>query len=88
MVPDGTKLLNKDGETFAQQVTGTFLYYSRASYSTMRVALSAIVSEQAIPTENTMKKVIQFLDYSASQEETVITYHTSNMVLECHSDAL
>ena len=28
-----------------------------------------------------------FLDYAASQEEAVITYHASNMVLACHSDA-
>ena len=28
-----------------------------------------------------------FLDYAASQEEAVITYHASDMVLACHSDA-
>ena len=33
-----------------------------------------------------MEKVITFLDYAASQEDAVITYHASDIVLECHSD--
>ena len=70
-----------------QQVTGTFLYYARAVDSTMLVALSALASEQAIPTKKTMKKVMTFLDYAASQEEAVIIYYASDMVLACHSDA-
>ena len=53
----------------------------------MMVALSALASEQASPTRKTMEKVMTFLDYAASQEEAVITYHASDMVLACHSDA-
>ena len=53
----------------------------------MLVALSALASEQAKTTRNTMGKVMTFLDYAASQEEAVITYHASEMVLACHSDA-
>ena len=34
-----------------------------------------------------MKKVWQFLDYAASQEEAIITYNASDMVLSVHSDA-
>ena len=34
-----------------------------------------------------MKKVDQFLDYAASQEQAVLTYEASNMVLAVHSDA-
>ena len=84
--PDGTPLLDKDGKKFVQQVTGTFLYYARAVDSTMLVALSALASEQASPTQKTMEKVMTFLDYAASQEEAVITYNASDMVLACHSD--
>ena len=69
------------------QVTGTFLYYARAIDSTMVVALSALASEQASPTENNMKKVMIFLDYTVSQEEAVVTDHASDMVLACQSDA-
>ena len=52
----------------------------------MLVALSALASEQASPTQK-KEKVMTFLYYSASQEEAVITYHASDMVLACHSDA-
>ncbi len=49
--------------------------------------LSSIASEQAAPTEQTMAKVKQLLDYCASQEEAIITYNASKMVLAVHSDA-
>ena len=84
---DSAALLDKYGKKLVQQVTGTFLYYVRAVESTMLVALTALVSEQAIPTKNKMEKVMRLLDYAASQEEAVITYHASDMVLACHSNA-
>ena len=34
-----------------------------------------------------MKKCKQFLDYAASQEEEILTYKKSDMVLAIHSDA-
>ena len=34
-----------------------------------------------------MERVRQLLDYAASQEEAVLTYHVSNMSLAVHSDA-
>ena len=54
----------------------------------MLVALSAIAADQATPTKNTLEKVDQLLDYAASQEDAVITYHARDMVLAIHSDAL
>ncbi len=33
-----------------------------------------------------MERVRQLLDYAASQEEAVLTYHASNMILAVHSD--
>ena len=84
---DDSPLLVKADKKFVQQVTGVFLFYARAVDSTMLTALSAIASEQATPTENTMKKCKQFLDYAASQEEAIIAYKKSDMVLSIHSDA-
>jgi len=78
--------LNKEGKLFVQQVLDTFLYYARAVDCTMLVALSAIAAEQASPTEATMRKVEQFLDYAASQPQAGVTYHASDMVLAIHSD--
>ena len=80
-------MLGKENKKYIQQVLGTFLYYARAADPTILVALSAIASEQASPTKSTMKKVDQFLDYAASQEQAVLTYEASDMVLAVHSDA-
>ena len=84
---DSSPLLNKADQKFIQEVTGTFLYYARAIDSTMLTALSALASEQAKPTQRTMAKCKQFLDYAASQEDAVVTYKASDMKLAIHSDA-
>ena len=70
-----------------QQVCGKFLFYGQAVDSTILTAISAIASEQATPTTDTMAKANQLLDYLASQEEAIITYSASNMILASHSDA-
>ena len=58
---DETPQLNEEGKKFVQQVTGTFMYYARAVDPTILVALSAIASDQAAPTELTMQKVLYLL---------------------------
>jgi hypothetical protein len=85
---DETPPLNKDDKRFIQEVTGTFLFYARVVDPTMLVALESLAVEQANPTEKTMQKCLQFLDYAASQEDAVITYRKSDMVQAIHSDAL
>lgn len=39
-----------------------------------------------MPTKNTIRKLKQFLDYLVLQDEPVLTYTTSNMILTGHSD--
>ena len=53
----------------------------------MITTLGYIATQQANTTENTMKKVTQFLDYAAFHPDAIITYNASNMVLAGHSDA-
>ena len=48
---------------------------------------SAIASKQAAPTEETIKKTLQFLDYVVSHSDAILTYSASNMVLNIHSNA-
>jgi hypothetical protein len=84
---DATPVLGKEEKKFIQQVTGTLLYYARAVDSTLLTPLSAIASQQAAPTVATMEKVRQILDYVASQEEAVLTFNASKMILAVHSDA-
>ena len=68
-------------------VAGTLLYYARAVNPTILTALSSIATEQAKPTQNTLKKVKQLLDYCATQDNAIITYNASKMILAVHSDA-
>jgi hypothetical protein len=81
--------LDKEGKRFIQEVCGTFLFYARGIDGGILPALSALALQQAQRTENTMKFCKLFLDYyMASQEEAVLTYKASDMVLAVHSDAL
>ena len=81
------KPVDKKAKRFIQQVCGRLLYLGRAVDNTLLTPISAIASQQANPTEETLKQTKQLLDYVASQEEAVITYSASEMVLAVHSDA-
>ena len=80
-------VLGKEAKKYMQQVLETFLYYAHPVDPTILIALSAITSEQESPTRATIKKVDQFLDYAASQEQSILTYEASDMVLAVHSNA-
>ena len=79
--------LDKEGKKLVQQITGKFLYLARGVDSTLLTPLSAIAAQQSEPSERTMQQAEQLLDYIASQEDAVITYNASDMVLAVHSDA-
>jgi hypothetical protein len=57
---DTSALLPKEDKKFIQEVIGTFLYYAQCTNSTMLAALESIATQQANPTENTMKRVDNF----------------------------
>ncbi len=54
----------------------------------MLPALGTLATHQAMSTKNMMKKIKQFLDYTSTNPDAVVTYHASGMVLARHSDAL
>ena len=72
---DDSKETTETEKKFIQQVTGTLLYYARVD-PTILVALSSIAAQQAKP-----------MQYCASQDEAILTYRASDMVLAVHSDA-
>ena len=78
--------LGKAEKKFIQQVVGCFLYYARAIDMTILLALNDIATESANPTEKTMKRVHQLLDYMASHPDAVIRFRRSDMILNVHSD--
>ena len=66
---------------------GTLLYYARAVYPNMLTALGSILTQKAKPTDQTIQKFKQLLDYAASHPDTVLLYQASDMVLAGHSHA-
>jgi hypothetical protein len=80
-------LLEDKAKRFIQQVCGTFLFLSRAVDSTLLCPISAIALQSSKPTEDTMQQTLQLLDYLATQEDTVLSYHASIMLLAVHSNA-
>ncbi len=52
------------------------------------MALLDIASQQAAPTENTMERINQFLDYMWTHPDAIVWYHASDMILSVHSDVL
>jgi hypothetical protein len=85
--PTKSPPLDAKGKKFIQQVCGKFLFLGRAVDSTILTPISAIASQSANPTENTMAQTQQLLNYLATQEEAIITYNKSDMILAVHSDA-
>ena len=52
----------------------------------MLCPISAIDSQSATPTEDTMQQTQKILDYVSTQEEAVLTFNASDMKLASHSD--
>jgi hypothetical protein len=80
-------LLDDKATQFIQQVCGKFLFLGRAVDSTLLCPISAIASYSSKPTEDTMRQTLQLLNYLATLEDTVLSYHASEMVLAVHSNA-
>ncbi len=84
---DTSPLLNKEKAQYVQAVAGTLSYYARAVDNTILSAISTIATEQAKLTKKTKATIKQLLDYCATQEEPVIAYKASKMILAVHIDA-
>jgi len=69
------------------EVCRKFLFYGRAVDSTVLTPISAIASQSANPTQETLAHTNQLLDYLATQEDAVLTYNRSEMIMAVHSDA-
>ncbi len=79
-------LLDNKAKQFIQQVCGKFFFLGRAVDSTLLCPISAIAPQSSKPTKDMMWQTLQLLDYLATQEDTVLSYHTSNMVLAVNSN--
>ena len=84
---DHTKPLTPEEITFIKQVTGKFLFYGRAIDITMRHELNELAIASTNGTDATMAATKYFLDYAASNQDAVIRYQASDMILYVVSDA-
>ena len=80
--------LSKDDIKHIQRVIRSILYYALAVDLTVLMALSTIASKQSKVMKNTMLKTKQLLDYLATNPNTTVHIHTSDMILNIHSNAL
>jgi hypothetical protein len=84
---DNSPALNKAGKKIIHEVCRVFFFLARAVDGGLLPALSSLASQQANPTEKSMGLCKQFLDFMATQKDTVLTYQASDMVLAIHSNA-
>jgi hypothetical protein len=84
---DTSPALDSKETKLVQEILGTLLYYARAVDSTMLAAIGTIATQQASATKQTMKAVVQLLNYCATHPDAVVRYSASDMVLHIESDA-
>ena len=84
---DDSPKLNKKGITQIQQIVSAILYYAHCVNITLLMMLSTIAHEQTKATKTMNLSVNQMLDYCAIHPNAKICFHTSDMVLNIHSDA-
>ena len=53
---------------------------------TILKALSSVSSAHVAPTEDALNRTHNFLDYSATRMNAILTYNASDMVLTVHID--
>lgn len=79
--------LHATDTTRVQSICGTFLYYGQAIDPTILPALNRISTSQSAPTEETLARCLQLLDYLATYPDATIQYTASDIILICETDA-
>ena len=85
---DDTDPMNQKQIKLLQQVCGKFLYYARAVDCTMLHALNDLATRTHNGTQETTKALTHFLNYCATNLDSVVTHQASDMILHNHSDAV
>jgi hypothetical protein len=84
---DSPALLPKD-VTHLQQLGGTLLYYDRAVDPMLIMLVNVLAWEQTRAKDATADEIIKLLNYCTMHPEATLSHHTSDMILNIHSDAL
>ena len=73
--------LNADNTNRVQSINGNFICYAHAINPTILPALNEIPNWKSAPTQYTLTKCNQVLDYAATNPHVTIRYHASDMIL-------
>ena len=84
---DASQTIPEECKSSIQQIVLTFLYYDRAVECTILPYLNSKAEQQAHPTQNTEALITRFLDYEATNPNTVVKFRASDMVLHIDIDA-
>ena len=84
--PDPSPPLSSTLKTRVQSIIGLLLYYARTIDCTLLPALNTLATQQANPTENTLKSCHRLLDYAATYPQVTLRFHANDMKLVIHSD--
>ena len=76
---DETDPMNQKQIKLVQQVCGKFLYYARAVDCTMLHALNDLATQTHNGIQETMKALTHFLNYCATNPDSVVTHQASDM---------
>ncbi len=71
-----------------QKIVESILYYTCAVDMTVSIALRSIAVKQTQATKKAMARCTQVLDYLSSQADAKVQFHTLEMIMNIHSDAL
>ena len=85
--PEAQEYVDDTSKTFIQEVTGVFLFYSRAVDPTMLTAVTKISAQQSKPTKATLMAVDRLLSYAERYPTAEVIIKASNMILCAQSDA-
>ena len=69
-----------------QKILSAFLYYDLDIDCTMLPDLKSIADQQVHPTQNNLASIKCFLDYEATDTDTVVKFLASDKVIHINSD--
>ena len=84
---DDSPEVSAAAKQFVQEVNGVMLYYARAVDHLLLPACTAISSQQAHPTQNTVDACWRVLNYAHSHPNQALSFRGCDMVLKIKSDA-
>jgi len=87
LTADEATLVDANTKTYVQEVTGVFLFYSRAVDPTMLTAVNKISMQSSKPTQATLKAIDRLLSYAERYPDATMEIRPSNMQLCAQSDA-